>query len=165
MFPKLSKTEQVKNYLAEHFYSLKFIYSTIRITSIRLAKEDFNEAYYNAISKTWFDENWENYASKMTLLNENLKKENKKLIIVIFPFTDQFNNFKKYGFEPQKKIAQFAEENNIPTLDLAPYLDTEGYLDNYLPVDHVHLNEKGYKFVVNIIYEKLMKEEMKNVKQ
>lgn len=164
MFPESKGIEKVKDFLSENFKSLKFIYSTARLIKIRLTVGDFNEAYYQRIEKLWEGDSLSNYQNKMLDLNENLTKQNKQLVLVIFPFTEQFYNYKKYGDGPQGKIKEFASKNNIKVIDVKPILDVENYLDYYLPYDHVHLNEKGYKLVIDFIYPEV-KEAVENVRE
>lgn len=152
---------KMKSFVGEYCKTCKFIYdSLINVKwkvkqKIRLWKA-FDEIYFERIYKLWEGDNWKQYELKLIDLNEHLQKENIKLILVIFPYNQQFRNSLNYGKAPQNKILDTAKANNITVIDLIEYLDIPNYKDYYLVSDKVHLNAEGFKIVADLIYSELL---------
>jgi hypothetical protein len=122
---------------------------------------NFNNIYANYTIDNWNNEKvYENYKNEILELNNKVKEQNKQFVIIIFPNTWQFENF-KYGYKqpkiPQEKIMKLCKDNNIICLDLLPYLDKFDYEDYYLKADNVHLSSKGNKYISEIINNFLLK--------
>jgi lysophospholipase L1-like esterase len=132
----------------------KFTYYSLR--TLKQSREEYNQAYFEEVYSSWKDEELFNeYKKKIEDLNKNVTKNKGQLILVIFPYTQQFTNSQNYGTYPQEKILTFAKENNIQFIDLTSELDFEDYKNYYLMQDNVHLNAKGYNIVANKIYKEL----------
>ena len=115
-------------------------------------REDDNDYYFEQVYKLYDGDAWERYKSKLMSLNSYLKDNNIKLVLIIFPFTQQFKNSKGYGRTPQAKIVEVSKLNNITVIDLLDYLDVDYYPTIYLPYDSAHLNAKGNNIAKEIIY-------------
>ncbi len=117
---------------------------------------NYNNKYFDEIYNKWDDEQaFSNYSEEIKRLNANPTKENKNLVLVIYPYTQQFKNSENRGNIPQEKIKKMAENLNITVVDLLPVLDREDYLSLYLYGDNLHLNEKGNKIVADEIAKKV----------
>jgi lysophospholipase L1-like esterase len=148
--------DKIKHFLSHNFKSARFVYKLITINP--QIEKIHGQLYFEKIYDSWQgEEEWKNYKTKLLSLNANLTKNNKKMILVLFPYRQQFNNSLNYGTMPQTKIKEVASQNNITTIDLLPYLDLPNYKEYYLYGDDVHLNAKGYALVANVIYDQLTK--------
>jgi len=127
--------------------------SCIMLYSIIL---NYNERYFELLYSTWEDEEaLSNYFQKIRSLEELLEKNNTELILVVFPYTFQFENGLGQEKGPQEKIKEFGRNEDIPVIDLLDYLDTPNYKEIYLQYDRVHPNEKGNEIVAEAIYREL----------
>lgn len=150
--------------LFNNLKTFRFSYYVIT-NSIPHVRKLYNDRYWEKIYDLWKGDSWDRYSNKLIDFNNHLKKKDKKLILVIFPYTQQFSNSMNYSREPQKKLINLAEDKKIPIIDLIEYLDTEDYESYYLPMDNVHLNEKGYKLVSDLIYSRIIEEDLLNGKK
>ena len=119
---------------------------------------NYNDVYIEEVINAWQDkEKFRSYKEKVIELNQNLSSSDKKLILVIFPYTPQFENYLNSSRDPQEKIKSMALEQDIAVIDLLPHLDKPGYHSEYIPQDTVHLNIAGNSHVEKILYEELNK--------
>lgn len=76
------------------------------------------------------------------------------VILVVFPFTFQFNNLSILS-GPQKIVTQYAIDKKIPVIDLLPILSEkmkeEGLKSKHYFLDHDHLSPLGSEVVSGII--------------
>ncbi len=118
---------------------------------------NYNQIYFREIYSKWSEKKAYNlFKSRIIELNNNLTEENKKLVLIVFPYTQQFANGYNLGKYPQEKIKDIADEENITLIDLLPYLDVEDYEKYYLYGDNLHLNEEGNKLVAQVISKKIV---------
>ncbi len=158
---KLKEPENTfKNFISKNFKSAKFTYWLFKNTFI-LKGKDYNDDYFKTIYSLWDGESWEYYKSKLLDLNYKLKKDNKKLVLIVFPYTQQFNNSMSYGRMPQEKLLNLSVGTNMTVIDLTTDLDLPNYSKYYLPLDNVHLNAAGQKKVSEILYEWLINNSLK----
>jgi lysophospholipase L1-like esterase len=158
--PVKEKKRFQRSFLRDNLKSARFLSSSLKNIRIlaALGNRTYEEVYFNRIYRLWGGEPWNNYETKLLRLHENLTKEDRRLLLVVFPYTQQFKHSINYGRVPQDKIINISRQHNIPVLDLMPMLDKPGWEDYYLHQDDVHLNEKGYTLVAEKIHEKLVEE-------
>jgi lysophospholipase L1-like esterase len=116
---------------------------------------DHDDAYFERVYELWQGETWESYRAKLMDFNNRLKSESITLVLVVFPYTQQFENSLGYGTEPQERLRIASETNGIIFIDLMKYLDTEGFERYYLANDKLHLKAEGHAVVSDAIYEVL----------
>lgn len=149
----------LRTIVPKYVKSAKFIYMSM--VQILPKSKNRNEIYFDLVYGLWNDSvSWNNYEAKLLDLEENLRQDNVKLILVYFPNTLQFASSLNAGTYPQKRIMNLSLDRGIPFIDLTPYLDLPNYEEYYLHSDNAHLNGKGYKFVSEIIYEQLIDEKV-----
>jgi len=112
------------------------------------------------ISSNWNEEwknpsNLEHLEKKMADLNQRLKRNGQKLMIVVFPTTEQFGSNKENKF--QNLLQELLKKENIPVLDLFPYLNVPEYYRYYFSGDTAHLNAQGHQLVAKVIKEFILK--------
>ena len=146
----------VEQFFKNNYKTYKFIYFLFSGQNIKKVREDDNDYYFEQVYKLYDGDAWERYKSKLMSLNSYLKDNNIKLVLIIFPFTQQFKNSKGYGRTPQAKIVEVSKLNNITVIDLLDYLDVDYYPTIYLPYDSAHLNAKGNNIAKEIIYYELL---------
>lgn len=118
----------------------------------------YDKLYYEDVFNFWKDkEKKEYFSSKLIDLNNELKEKNITFVILLFPFTPQFENDANYGYYLQEEVKKIALENNILVIDLAPYLDVPEFREYFLPKDISHLNPQGNYFIAENLYEELTK--------
>jgi len=125
-------------------------------------KETFYELLYQpSAAGDWgmpFILQWRDYFYEKTReylrgLKQLGEENNFKLIIVCFPVYFQVGS-DFLEDEPQKRLSLIVQEENIPFLDLLPYLRESvgaGLPCPYL--DHCHLSQEGHKLVAEKIYQ------------
>lgn len=118
--------------------------------------ENYNNKYFEQVYSYWRGENLNNFKKRLIEMNEYITENNKKLIVVVFPYTQQFKHSLNYGRLPQNEIKWIAKEHHIDYVDVLPYLDDEHYLDYYLLGDNAHLSELGNEIVAQVLYLELM---------
>ena len=76
------------------------------------------------------------------------------MVLLIFPFTFQFEDINALS-APQTVLQQFAQQKQIPTLDLLPLLAAKMTTDNLPPeayfFDEDHLSHYGSEVVAEMI--------------
>lgn len=136
----------------------KFVYSSAyRILRDLYLGIDRSQLYFERVYGLWQGSPWEEYQKKLFELNSYLEGHGIDLVLVIFPYTQQFEKSVNYGREPQNKIKEFAASNNIQVIDLVSHLDLPNFEKYYLAGDSVHLNADGYAIVRDVLYEELIK--------
>lgn len=151
--------EENKNSLAlfvrDNCRSCKFIYSLIH--DMVQNREKYNQIYFEKEYSLWQGESFDSYRKKISALNKNLTSQNKSLLLIAFPYTQQFSSSRDYGSLPQQKLANLSKENNISFVDLLPFLDRKDYEKYYFSGDNVHPNAEGHKLIKDILYQEITK--------
>jgi lysophospholipase L1-like esterase len=148
------KHTNFNKFVADNFKSVDFFY---HVLGDMFRGSNYNDYYFNVVYNHWGnDTKWGAYEETLVRLNENLTKGNKKLVLVIFPCTQQFKASLNTGRIPQDKIINLSLQNNMTVIDLLPYLNTPDYKNYYLVSDNVHLNKDGHALVANAIYDSLI---------
>lgn len=112
-----------------------------------------------ANSEGGWDEAWKNPSNlehlqkKLADLNQRLKRNGQQLIIVMFPTTDQFASDKITKIKYQDRLMELTKKENIPVLDLFPFLNVPEYYRYYLGGDSAHLNASGNQLAAKAIKE------------
>lgn len=148
-----SITSRAKSFIASVCNSCLYFSNTIRYKG-----RDYNKLYFNNIRKKWDEENdWRYTSRKMQQLVNYSKKGNIKLIVIIFPYTQQFRgNLAQDWRVPQDYVKNFADSNGVLFIDFYHYLNTPDYQKLYMIGDNQHLNIQGNKLISNLLYEKLI---------
>ena len=131
----------------------KFVYRTYdswRTTHGR----SYNDIYFEQIYALWQGDAWTRYEKEVLDLNKELKKDHKKLVLVVFPYTQQFVNAENVGRTPQEQL-QSLKAKGITVIDMQPYLDVPNYQRYYLLGDNLHLSEEGNAVVADALYKEL----------
>ena len=129
-------------------------------TLLNLLTNNWNKS--QGIANSWNKE-WENTSNlehlekRMTDLNERLKRNGQQLVIVIFPTTEQFGSGNSQKNKFQDRLKELLKKENIPALDLFPYLNVPEYYRYYFSGDTAHLNAQGHQLVAKIIKEFILK--------
>lgn len=147
------KTDQEENN-SPYYCALCTMINNV-INKLDPKEKNYNQIYFELVHNLWKGEAWENYQSKLLEINDYAKENDAKIVLVIYPYAEQFENHLGYDNEPQNKITKLAEENDIVSIDLLEYLDTANYADYFLENDNLHLNAKGYALVKDIIFTEL----------
>jgi len=137
--------------------SCRFIYDSLtEIKQKLIGGKESKNIYFERIYELWTGDSWKRYESKLIALNNHLSKKGIKLILIIFPNSQQFKNPEDYTKIPQNKIINTTKMNNITVIDLTEYLNVENYKDYYLISDDFHLNAEGYRIAKEAIYSRLV---------
>ncbi len=148
---------RIRSIVKNTCFTCRFVYtSLINIHKKAFNKKDYNQLYFEGAYNLWQGESWEYYKTKLLKLNSYLEENDIELVLVIFPYTQQFAHSLNYGREPQNKISALAKSNDITVINLVPYLDLEDFERYYLFEDNVHLNKDGYGLVKEVIYSELI---------
>lgn len=83
-------------------------------------------------------------------------ENNAKLLVVIHPSIQEFNNGKHTPFFGQKELIAFMKKAHINFLDVTPAFEAKGksISDYYYPID-THFNHKGYALFGNTVYKRI----------
>lgn len=135
-------------------------HSTIYPATNKNKREYYNLTYFNSVIKKKWTEGWINFQKKLLSFDLELKQKNIKLLIVIFPQTEQFSHSHGLTQLPQERLKNMGEDYNIEVFDLLPYLDTPEYESIYLTGDGIHPNTTGYSIVNEAIFQELIKRSM-----
>lgn len=148
---------KLKSAMRENCYTIRFFWRALSDIYRRIGYQgkDYNRIYFEKVYHLWEGDHWQEYKNRLLNLRSYLSKNNTKLILVIFPYTQQFKYSHNYGRMPQEKLIDFSNTVDISAIDLMPYLDVKNYKDYYLESDNVHLNKDGYRIVSDIIYGEL----------
>lgn len=106
---------------------------------------------------------WRWLASIYDRLNDAVRADRAKLVIVIFPLAYQLDPH--YPFLPQERIVEYCRQNSIPCIDLLPsfrrhpkedifLLDKQGFYDIW------HLTEYGHRLSAEEVLRFLREEEL-----
>ncbi|MDP8257395.1 MAG: SGNH/GDSL hydrolase family protein [Candidatus Alcyoniella australis] len=81
------------------------------------------------------------------------------LLIVVFPFTIQFQDMQQMN-EPQLRMIEYAGERGVPVIDMLPLLaqraEQSGLTIDQLFLDGCHPSHAGHRIVAEIIAQRLM---------
>lgn len=152
-FGERSVKEKLREAVSKVCKSCKFAYRTYdnyRTTHGR----SYNEVYFEQIYALWQGQTFEQYQADVLELNAQLKKQNKKLVLVVFPYTQQLKNSENVGRMPQEQLLKF-EDEGIVVIDMQPYLDVPNYEQYYLLNDNLHLNDEGNALVAQALEKEL----------
>jgi lysophospholipase L1-like esterase len=153
---KTSQKSFLNNLYTYNFYKMTLIQLTHH-KEIKAARDNYNREYFYYVYNLWKGEPWDNYSKKLIRLNDIAKSKKSRVVIVLFPYTQQFKYAEDYGRIPQEKITALALENGIEVIDLYEILNRKDYIQFYLRSDNTHLNEKGNKLVGEFIYNEMLK--------
>lgn len=144
----------IKTFIGNYCKLCKFVYSLMQ-NNQQINETNHDELYFERVYSLWQGESWESYRTRLIDFNNLLKSDNTTLVLVAFPYTQQFSNSLDYGTEPQERLRVASETNGIIFIDLMEYLDVVDYERYYLANDNLHLNVEGYALVSDVIYEEL----------
>ena len=136
---------------------LKSFLTYRNVTSELKQREKYNQIFSNHVLSLWNNTEYDDFENEFLLFNEKLKENDVKLILLIYPYTEQFINV---STSPQQKLKKLANLNEISYIDLMDYINFENFEDYYLGGDHVHLNSAGYRIVSNLLFDKLNDEKL-----
>lgn len=93
---------------------------------------------------------WEKNAKEIILLKEDVTRQGKKFLVVVFPYFFQLL-MKEEGEVHPKRILALCEQNHIECLDLLPLF--RAHQEESLFLDGNHLNPAGHRLVAEAIFE------------
>jgi len=132
-------------------------HSAIYSATNKNEREFYNLAYFNsALKKKWTNE-WPEFQNKLLKFSWELKQKNIKLLIAVFPQTEQFSHSRGLTQFPQEQLKKMGKNYNIEIFDLLPFLDTAEYEKIYLVGDSIHPNETGHGVISEAIFQELLK--------
>jgi len=154
-------TEKIdRKSLLDDFSTYNFLKMTLhRLThyrEIKAERDQYNAAYFYLIYHLWNGEPLHHYAKNLRKLKHHAQLKKARVVLVLFPYTQQFTYAENMGRLPQEKITALAKANGIDVIDPYEILNREDYLNFYLKSDNVHLNEKGHRLVGEFIYREMM---------
>jgi lysophospholipase L1-like esterase len=116
-----------------------------RASVVQLARHPDSEVVKNA---------WDVTLENLGRLFDFCEEQRLRPMVVIFPFTFQFQDPSSLD-SPQRVLAAFCQDRNIPSLDLLPllsrYIREHDLKPSDLFVDNDHLSEEGSKVVAHFI--------------
>ena len=84
------------------------------------------------------------------------------VVLVIFPYRFQFKNIETLS-GPQKKLVDYANQRQVPVLDLLPALSEKLKEDHLVPKDYIldadHPSAQGSKVIAQILADFIVKQE------
>lgn len=111
------------------------------------------EKHVQAVLNVWSDDEIvSRLEDRLAALNANLSAQGIPLIVIVFPYNQQFQHSAGYSTLPQETLKNITDELDITYIDLMPYLDKAHYEEYYLVNDKVHLNNKGFEQIEDILY-------------
>lgn len=148
--PHESIKEKIINFLYTNSRSAKYILNFIY--SLR-NNGTYSEVYFKRIHMLWTDDSsWNDYNEKLMDFHEKIRAKDKNLVLVVFPYEQQFFSTEYQDKIPQSRLKNFSTKNNVPLLDFTPVLERTDYKTFYLTGDSVHLNAQGYFLTANETY-------------
>ena len=158
---KLYREDTGEKRFLNYFNTYKFfkltLHRLIHYREIKTERDQYNAKYFYLIYDLWNGEPLHHYAKNLRKLNNHAQSKKARVILVLFPYTQQFTHAENMGRLPQEIITALAEANGIDVIDLYEILNREDYLNFYLKKDNVHLNEKGHQLVGEFIYNEMIK--------
>ncbi len=139
--------------------SRAFEFAYKRLQSEKLLKSH-QEKYFDIIYKSWSGKDMYRFAIRLLSLHDYLDERGATLVLILFPYTEQFKRSLNFGDIPQRRIKAVAAQKDIRVVDLLELLDTKDYAKYYLPNDRVHLNGDGYRIVSDHLYDVLTKDKL-----
>lgn len=127
--------------------SCVFIYGIIK---------NFNTVYFETVYNQWTSNEFNEFEDQFEELKYNLNNDNISLVIIYFPYSQQFTNSYNKGNKPQEKLKELSYKYNFTFIDLTPALDRKNFLSFYLKYDNAHLNSKGNEIVAEYLYDKFI---------
>lgn len=147
---KVRQESFTKDFVARNFQLASFVYYTYKGLA---APTDYDDTYFNSIYGLWEGETLDAYLDEVRELEQMLRKEDKELVLVVFPYTQQFAS--TFARVPQDTLLKFGEEENITVIDLYPLLASGNWSQHYLARDNVHLSVEGNREVAAYIHDQL----------
>jgi lysophospholipase L1-like esterase len=96
------------------------------------------------------------------------RERNLKLALVVFPYVFQLDDAEKLS-SPQAELRQYAQEHNIPMLDLLPgiadHLEKTGQQPQDIFMDDCHLSQQGAPVIAGMIADFIQSQELIGNKQ
>lgn len=133
----------------------KFIYQKT-IPLFDTQRQTYNQKYFEAAYQLWQGESWNRYQQTLLRLNEQVEEKGGRLVLVLFPYTQQFKHSVNAGTLPQDQLRQMGTSESITIIDLLSILDVVNWEELYLTNDNVHLTPTGYAKVADFIYNELV---------
>ena len=95
-FNKIIKFFEKKSYFYNFFYtSLANIYKKIAFDG-----KNYDQQYLDSIVQLWQGDSFDLYSKNLIEFKKNLDQKNIKLVLVVFPYTQQFTNYMNYSRYP-----------------------------------------------------------------
>jgi hypothetical protein len=114
------------------------------------------EKHVEYILNSWDNQEiYSNFAEQLSEFSQDLSEKNISLVIVVFPYSQQFTNSLNYTRYPQERLENLSSGINATYVDLLPYLDDENYKDYYMINDNLHLSKEGFTRIEPLIYREL----------
>lgn len=107
-------------------------------------------AYARAVVTEW-ETNWDRFSVRLRAFHREVVQRGARLIIVVFPLTEQFHSTEQFSRVPQLHLREFGIAHGVPVIDLMPYLDVPHFRTLYLVGDDVHLNAAGHAVVAEAL--------------
>ncbi len=128
----------------------------IKISPVAQNRAASNLAYTEAVLTQWETE-WDRLRESMLRLQQEIEKNGAEMVLVVFPYTEQFKTTHDLPKMPQEKVIALGAESGFKVIDLTPLLDTPDFEQYYLQGDNVHPNIAGHKLIAEKIREELYK--------
>jgi hypothetical protein len=132
----------IRRFLMEKYRTLRLARVTLRNIT-EYGGRNYNEYYFDMIHRAWKDEEARMFESELSALSRRVIADGSNLLLVVFPYTEQFMAEQDYDEYPQERIGTIASRLGIDVVDLTPHFDVDHYRDYYLFNDSVHLNAAG----------------------
>lgn len=145
------------DYFSTYKFSKMALHRLIHYREIKAKRDKYNAKYFYLIYNLWNGEPLHHYAKNLRNLNSFARLKKSRVVLVLFPYTQQFTHAENMGRLPQEKITALAEVNGIDVIDPYEILNREDYQNFYLKNDNTHLNEKGHRLVGEFIYREMIK--------
>lgn len=136
-------------FLFRDTYFFNLLYFRLRQFTVPDVKD-----YYSFVEEYYSSEPWERMQSKLITVNELCESHDSELVVVVFPFLHQLENYRFTA--AHSKIDAFCETQKIPVIDLLPAL--QSHSDEGLTVSRfdAHPNVLAHKLAAERIYEGVM---------
>lgn len=119
-------------------------------------RNSYNLRYFQeGVMEEW-TKNWPGFEKKLVGFADELEKSGAKLIIIVFPQTEQFRHSYNLTKMPQERLQKMGEEYGIEVVDLLPYLDAPNFREIYLAGDSIHFNKNGHNIISDVLYRVLV---------
>jgi hypothetical protein len=148
----------IKRFFMDNYRTLRLARVTLRNIT-EYGGRNYNEYYFDTIYRAWKDEEARIFESELSALNQQVIGHGSALLLIVFPYTEQFVAAQDYDEYPQERIRAAASCLGIDVIDLTPHFDVEHYRDYYLANDSVHLNVEGSRLAAEVLVRELSRVE------